>query len=165
MPRWPQLERVRLAVMPLRLTSIHTTQMSARPIMMPGMMPAMNMLPTETPVMDAYTTKAMEGGMTMAIDEAAAISAEAKGAEKPPELIMAGIRMMPRAATVAGPEPEIAPKNMATITQTMAMPPFWWPTQSSMKSIRRREMPASAITLPEMTKKGMASSRNLAMPL
>ena len=103
--------------------------------------------------------------MTIAMDEAEAIRAEAKGAEKPPELTMAGIRMMPRAATVAGPEPEIAPKNMATMTQTMAMPPRWWPTQSSMKAIRRLEMPASAMMLPERTKNGMASSRNLDMPL
>ena len=66
----------------------------------------------------------MDGGITMAMEEAEAISEEAKGAEKPPWLIMAGIRMMPSAATVAGPEPEIAPKNMATTTQTMAMPPF-----------------------------------------
>ena len=29
---------------------------------------------------------------------------------------------------VAGPEPEIAPKKQATITHTMAIPPFLWPT-------------------------------------
>src|SRR5699024_7633976 len=109
--------------------------------MMPGIQPPMNISPTETPVMEAYTTNAMEGGMTMAMEEALAIREEAKGAEKPPRLIMAGIRMMPRAATVAGPEPEMAPKKQATITATMAMPPRRWPTQSSANATRRLEMP------------------------
>ena len=103
--------------------------------------------------------------MTMAMDEAVAIMAEEKAAEKPPRLIMAGIRMMPRAATVAGPEPEMAPKKQATTTQTMAMPPLRWPMQSSMNWTRRVEMPALAMMLPESTKNGMASSRNLAMLL
>ena len=101
----------------------------------------------------------------MAMEEAVAIMAEAKGAEKPPRLIIAGIKMMPKAATVAGPEPEIAPKKQATITQTIAIPPRRWPTQSSMKLTRRVEIPALAMMLPDSTKKGMASSRNLAMPL
>ena len=59
----------------------------------------------------------------IAMDAAVAIIAEEKGAEKPPRLIIAGIRMMPSAATVAGPEPEIAPKKHATITHTIAIPP------------------------------------------
>ena len=108
------------------------TTTRARPIMMPGMMPPMNISPTETPVMEAYTTNAIEGGMTMAMEEALAIMAEENGAEKPPRLIMAGIRIMPRAATVAGPEPEMAPKKQATTTHTMAMPPRRCPMQSSM---------------------------------
>lgn len=62
--------------------------------------------------------------MTIAIELDVAISAVANGAEKPPRSIMAGIRTIPRAATVAGPEPEIAPKKQATITHTMAIPPF-----------------------------------------
>ena len=52
----------------------------------------------------------------------------------------AGIRTAPRAATVAGPEPEIAPKKHATITHTMAIPPFLWPTQVSTKLISRLEL-------------------------
>jgi hypothetical protein len=107
----------------------------------------------------------MEGGITMAMDEAVAIMAEENAAEKPPRLIMAGIRMMPRAATVAGPEPEMAPKKQATTTQTMAMPPRRWPMQSSMNWTSRVEMPAFAMMLPESTKNGMASSRNLAILL
>ncbi len=65
----------------------------------------------------------------MAMELAVAINAVENGAEKPPCSIMAGIRTAPSAATVAGPEPEIAPKKQATITHTMAMPPLLCPTQ------------------------------------
>ncbi|KAF5041217.1 hypothetical protein DSECCO2_525290 [anaerobic digester metagenome] len=133
--------------------------------MMPGRMPPMNISPTETPVIEAYTTNAMEGGMTMAMEDAVAIIAAEKGAEKPPRLIMAGIRMMPSAATVAGPEPEMAPKKQATTTHTIAIPPRRCPIQSSINSTRRVEMPAFAMMLPDSTKNGIASSKNFAMPL
>ena len=66
------------------------------------------------------------------------------GAEKPPCSTIAGIRTAPSAATVAGPEPEIAPKKQATITHTMAIPPFLCPTQVSTKLISRFEIPAFA---------------------
>ena len=102
--------------------------------------------------------------MTIAIELDVAISAVANGAEKPPRSIMAGIRTIPRAATVAGPEPEIAPKKQATITHTMAIPPFLWPTHVSTKRISRLEIPAFAMIFPDRTKNGMASSRNLLMP-
>ena len=41
---------------------------------------------------------------------------------------MAGIKIPPIAATVAGPEPEIAAKKTATSTVTSTMPPFKCPT-------------------------------------
>ena len=47
----------------------------------------------------------------MAIELAVAINAVANGAEKPPLSTIAGIGTAPNAATVAGPEPEIAPKS------------------------------------------------------
>ena len=61
----------------------------------------------------------------MAMELEVAISAVENGAEKPPCSTIAGIRTAPSAATVAGPEPEIAPKKQATITHTMAIPPFF----------------------------------------
>ena len=88
------------------------------------MMPAINISPMETPVIDAYTTNAILGGMTIAMELEVAINAVEKAAEKPPRSIIAGIRTAPRAATVAGPEPEIAPKKQATMIHTFAMPPF-----------------------------------------
>ena len=102
--------------------------------------------------------------MTIAIELDVAIRAVENGAENPPRSIMAGIRTIPSAATVAGPEPEIAPKKQATITHTMAIPPFLWPTQVSTKRISRLEMPAFAIMFPDNTKNGMARSKNLLIP-
>ena len=39
--------------------------------------------------------------------------------------------MEPIAATVAGAEPEIAPKNAQVTTATIAKPPVKWPTKES----------------------------------
>lgn len=55
----------------------------------------------DVPVMEAYTTKAILGGMTMAMELEVAISAVENGAEKPPCSTIAGISTAPRAATVA----------------------------------------------------------------
>ena len=55
----------------------------------------------------------------MAMELAVAINAVENGAEKPPRSTIAGIRTAPRAATVAGPEPEIAPKKQATMIHTI----------------------------------------------
>ena len=65
--------------------------------------------------------------------------------------------MAPSAATVAGPEPEIAAKKQATMTQTIARPCLVWPTRERKKSIRRVEMPLTSMMLPPRMKKGMAS--------
>ena len=100
----------------------------------------------------------------MAMELDVAIKPSEKAVENPDSIIV-GTRTAPRAATVAGPEPEIAPKKQATITQTMAIPPYKCPTQSSIKLTRRVEIPAFAIIFPESTKKGMASSRNFAVPV
>ena len=100
----------------------------------------------------------------MAMELAVAISAVEKGAEKPPCWIIAGISTQPRAATVAGPEPEIAPKKQATMTHTMAMPPRRCPTQVFTKLISLLEIPAFAMIFPESTKNGIARRRNLLIP-
>ena len=141
-----------------------TTIISATPIRRPGTIPAMNISAMDVPVMEAYTTKAILGGMTMAMELEVAISAVENGAEKPPCSTIAGISTAPRAATVAGPEPEMAPKKQATITHTMAIPPFLCPTQVSTNLISRLEIPAFAMMFPDSTKNGIARSRNLLIP-
>ena len=141
-----------------------TTITSATPIRRPGTIPAMNISAMDVPVMEAYTTKAILGGITMAMELEVAISAVENGAEKPPCSTIAGISTAPRAATVAGPEPEMAPKKQATITHTMAIPPFLCPTQVSTNLISRLEIPAFAMMFPDSTKNGIARSRNLLIP-
>ena len=106
----------------------------------------------------------MLGGITMAIELAVAINAVVMGALKPPLSTIAGIRTAPSAATVAGPDPEIAPKKQATITHTIAIPPLLCPTQVSTNLTSLLEIPAFAIIFPESTKKGIARSRNLLIP-
>lgn len=100
----------------------------------------------------------------MAIELAVAISADENAALKPPCWIMAGINTHPKAATVAGPEPDIAPKKHATITHTIAIPPLRCPTHVSTNRIKRLDIPAFAIIFPDSTKNGIAKSRNLLIP-
>ena len=106
----------------------------------------------------------MLGGMTMAMELDVAIRAVENGAENLPSSTIAGIRTAPRAATVAGPEPEIAPKKQATITHTMAIPPLLCPTQVFTNLISLLEIPAFAIIFPDNTKNGIANSKNLLIP-
>ena len=65
---------------------------------------------------------------------------------------------MPTAAVVAGPEPEMAPKNMQAITAAAPRPPAAGPASSSAIRIRRRAMPASPIRAPARMKDGSAIS-------
>ena len=64
--------------------------------------------------------------------------------------------MPPMAATVAGPEPEIAAKSMQVRTATMARPPVKWPIRELQKLMSRREMPPPSIRLPATMNRGMA---------
>ena len=77
---------------------------------------------------------------------------------------MAGIMMLPSAATVAGPEPEIAAKKQQVMTPTIANPPVIWPTQTSANLIRRLETPAASISSPARIKKAIAISGKLSAP-
>ena len=150
--------------MPFLLASTITTITSATPIRIPGTIPAINISAMDTPVMEAYTTNAILGGMTIAMELEVAISAVENGALKPPLSTIAGTRTAPRAATVAGPEPEIAPKKQATITHTIAIPPLLCPTQVSTNLTSLLEIPAFAMIFPESTKNGIARSKNLLIP-
>jgi hypothetical protein len=73
---------------------------------------------------------------------------------------MAGMEISPMAATVAGPDPEIAPKKQQLMTVTTARPPRTWPTNESIKWISLPEMPARSMAWPANMKKGMASRVN-----
>src|SRR3990172_2634849 len=105
--------------------------------------------------------KAMEGGMTMAIEPPEATSAEAKGFAYP-RAAMAGIRMVPSAAVSAGPEPEMPAKNTQQTMATNASPPWTGPIRRLARRMRSSEIPARSSMSPAMMKNGMARSWNLA---
>src|SRR5690606_10586710 len=65
---------------------------------------------------------------------------------------------MPTAAVVAGPEPEIAPKNRQAMTVAAEMPPVKGPARLSATVISRREIPAASIRAPARMKAGSAIS-------
>src|SRR5699024_11632471 len=85
-------------------------------------------------------TKGMLGGITTTVDPAVAVNAEAK---PPPYFFscIAGIINDTIAATVAGPEPEIAAKNIQANTVTIASPPVINPTREFAKSRSRFDTP------------------------
>ena len=76
---------------------------------------------------------------------------------------MAGMVSAPMAATVAGPEPLMAPKNMQVTMAVRPMPPYRPPTISSASLSRRRERPPAPMNTPAAMKKGMAMIGKLSM--
>ena len=64
--------------------------------------------------------------------------------------------MPPMAATVAGLEPEMAPKKPEATTEIQARRPGRRLSSSSKKPISRSEIPPSAMMLPARMKKGTA---------
>ena len=64
--------------------------------------------------------------------------------------------MPPMAATVAGLEPEMAPKKPEPTTEIQARRPGRRLSSSSRKPMSRAEMPPSAMMLPARMKKGTA---------
>src|SRR5699024_6676905 len=124
-----------------------------------GIMPARNMLPTETPPITPYKTNGILGGMMTPIDPAEAATADAK----PPSYlraIIAGIIKPPIAATVAGPDPEIAAKNIQATMLTMLNPPAIQPTKADANANSLLETPPFPIRIPASIKNGIASKGN-----
>lgn len=77
-----------------------------------------------------------------------------------PSLLIDGIMTSPIAATVAGPEPEIAEKKQQLMTATIAKPPWICPTNRLTKSMSLLVIPALSIANPARIKKGIASMVN-----
>ena len=71
---------------------------------------------------------------------------------------MAGSMIPPMAAAVAGPEPEIAAKNMEATIAAMPRPPGVSPVRMLAISTSRRAMPVFSISVPTSMKNGIAIS-------
>ena len=93
----------------------------------------MNRVPTEAPVVVPKITIGILGGMITPKHPDVAISASAKDLEYPLS-IMAGTMRDPMAATVAGADPEMAPKNAQQMAVTIANPPVTCPMTASARS-------------------------------
>ncbi len=81
-----------------------------------------------------------------------------------PALFISGIMNPPMAEVAATAEPEIAPNSMQEMTLTNASPPGTEPIRAFEKSITRCAMPPRAISWPDRTNSGIASSAKLLMP-
>jgi len=73
---------------------------------------------------------------------------------------MDGIIRLPIAATVAGPEPERAEKNMVAMTATHPKPPVNRPNKARATFKRRTDIPPRLINSPARIKKGTAIMGN-----
>src|SRR5699024_5777903 len=119
--------------------------------------PAENNVLIEALADTPYITIGMLGGMITPRHPAAATSAIANFLSYPFS-IMVGTIIVPIAATVAGPDPEIAPKNKHATTVTIDKPPANCPTNESKKFTNRFDRPPPSINVPESIKNGMAIS-------
>src|SRR5690625_661776 len=121
----------------------------------PGIIPARNRPPIETPPITPYIIKGILGGIITPIEPADAVTAAAK----PVSYFLFsidGIIIDPIAATVAGPEPDIAAKNMLAKTVTIANPPTKYPTNTSANLSKRSDTPPSFIKTPVKINNGIA---------
>src|SRR5699024_8081966 len=127
---------------------------------MPGIIPAKNMDPIETVPTTPYITNGILGGINTPIEPAEAVIAAAK-----PGLYLcsfiAGIIKEPIAATVAGPDPDIAAKNILASTVTIASPPVIKPISTLARFNSLFEIPPVLINTPARRKKGIAINGKL----
>ena len=73
---------------------------------------------------------------------------------------IAGIRIDPKAAVVATPEPEMAAKNMDVTTTTIPKPPVNEPTKALANRTNRVAIPPFSINVPAKMKNGIAINGN-----
>jgi hypothetical protein len=133
----------------------YDTIIKDKPIIIPGIIPARNRLPIETLPITPYKTNGILGGIMTPIAPAEAVNAAANPLPYF-SLSIAGIINDPIAATVAGPDPEIAAKNIQVSTVTIAKPPIIKPTNELAKARSLFETPPFPIKIPAIIKNGMA---------
>ena len=136
------------------------TKTTARRI--PGKMPAKNMVPTDTEAVTAYVTIGILGGITTPKVPAEAATAPAASLGYPFSFIR-GTVIPPIAATVAGLDPEMAPKKADATTAILASFPGCLLTKVAIKSIKRFDIPPFSIIFPARIKKGTAINVKLSV--
>ena len=133
----------------------YSTTMSTMQMMIPGITPAINISPMDTPVVTPYRTMVRLGGMMSPMVPEAATTAPAKFLSYPFSP-MGPSMTPPMAAVVAGAEPDTAPKNVEASVATRASPPLILPKRAPARFTSRLETPPAAMMFPARMKKGMA---------
>src|SRR5699024_5587707 len=146
---------VQTCALPIFLAVIYEVTINAIPKRIPGIIPARNMEPIDTVPTTPYITKGILGGINTPIEPAEAVIAAANPLSYFFSFIE-GIIKEPIAATVAGPEPEIAAKNILANTVTIAKPPAIKPINTVAKFKSLFEIPPWLIKTPAKIKKGIA---------
>src|SRR5699024_3956031 len=129
---------------------------------MPGRIPPINKSPINSLDETPYSTIRIHGGITIPKEPALTITAVANFLSYPCATI-AGIIIPPIAATVAGPDPDIAEKNIQVIMAAIANPPVNLPTNTLAKSNNLVEIPPFPIISPARIKKGTAIKAKLSV--
>ena len=129
------------------------------PMSIPGINPALNIAVTDAPVATPKITIGIDGGIITPIEPAVATKAKVNFFEYPCRII-SGMTIVPIAATVAGPEPETAAKNIQTITVTIANPPVIRPNIALQTDTSLEETPPALIKSPANINIGIARIGN-----
>ena len=136
----------------------------AIPRRIPGKAPARNNFATDVFVATPYSKNRILGGI-IGPNAPPAAAAAVENSLLYPARIICGIMMPPMQATVAGPEPDMAAKNMLAIIVTIASPPGLSFTRLIQKLISLWDIPPSIINSPERMKNGIARRVKLLVPL
>ncbi|MPM93198.1 hypothetical protein SDC9_140334 [bioreactor metagenome] len=112
---------------------------------------------------DPYTIAEMLGGISNATEPLEVIKPVVNPLGYFFSIILGYIRP-PMAITVAGEEPDTAPKNIQATSVVMAMPPVLPPTMVWAQFKIRFAIPPVFITFAPKIKKGIAMRENLSTP-
>ena len=137
--------------------------MSARPLKIPGKMPAANNPPIEMPETIPIMIKSIEGGMIEAVAPDAAKRAVANGFGYF-LFNISGMVVDPIAAVSALADPHTPEKNIVARITTKPSPPLTLPTKIKQKFTIRAAIPPLPIIVPAKINIGIARSVKLLIP-
>ncbi len=117
-----------------------TRAIREKPIRIPGKMPAINILPTDTFAIKAKMIIGILGGMITPMEPPAATMEAAKFLSYPLSFIE-GIRTEPTAAVSAAAEPETPAKSILESIDVIPRPPLKCPTRDSESATSLLDIP------------------------
>ena len=133
------------------------------PIIIPGIIPAKNILSTDCCAKKAKITSPIEGGIIGPTTAEQTVTAAANSALYPLSFI-ALISIAPKPAQSATAAPETPAKIIEERTFTCAKPALKWPTKELAKLKILSVMPTTFIRFPAIIKNGTAANEGLLTP-